>query len=489
MSPHLDVILVSNRGPVSFVQTEAGFETKRGAGGLAGALDPVARGLGEGSLWIAATTSDSDRAAVAAGAPGKMTEELGYPVELLEIDEDVYHRYYDVVSNRMLWFANHCLWDELGVKDFGPEELTAFESSYEPVNRTFAAAASDETLVLFQDYHLATAPAHLRRLHGQDHLAVSHFTHSSFCGPEGLDRLPSPLPGRIIEGMLGADLVGFHIQAWVENFLACCRRIGAEVDASSGVVRYDGREIWVREYPIPIDAGDLRERADGPAARAWAARFVDALPQDAITVVRADRTEPSKNIIRGFEAFGALLDRRVDLRGRARFIACLYPSRQSMPEYRSYTQGIKRSVDAVNERHPGSIDLYMEDDFDRTLGALRLYDVLLVNPLMDGMNLVSKEGPTVNERWGALVLSSGAGSFEELGAYAVEIAEPTDVAATAEALERAVDLPQHERRRRAVRLRHIAETSTPAEWIDAQMDDLRSIQKTGRPRSDPAVSG
>ncbi|MFN2389509.1 MAG: trehalose-6-phosphate synthase [Actinomycetota bacterium] len=488
MPPDPEIVVASNRGPVSFVASGDGFETRRGAGGLAGALDPVVRGLGGGALWIATATSRADRDAVAAGALDGLAGRLGYPVELLDIDEEVYDRYYDVVSNRMLWFANHCLWDELGIEGPRDDEVGAFDDAYEAVNRRFAravaSAAGEGTLVLFQDYHLATAPAHLRRLlrtRSTPGLAVSHFTHSSFSGPEGFAPLPAPIPRRIIEGMLGADLVGFHVQAWVDNFLDCCEWIGAEVDRERGRVGFEGRDVWVREYPIPIDAGHLRARADRPEARRWSDRFEGG--PEKVRIVRADRTEPSKNIVRGFEAFGMLLDRRADLRGRVRFIACVYPSRQSMPEYRSYADAIRAVVDDVNARHPSSIDLFIEDDFDRTLGALRVYDVLLVNPLMDGMNLVSKEGPAVNERWGALVLSRGAGSYEELGAYAVGIEDARDVQATVRALESAVDLPDHERRRRAVRLTAVAGASEPRDWIGAQTVDLRSIVERGEPRS------
>ncbi len=478
-----EVVLVSNRGPVSFVATDDGFQTKRGAGGLAGAVDPVARRLGDAALWIAATTSDTDRSAVKAGATRGLRAELGYRLKLLEIAQDRYSRYYDVVSNRMLWFANHCLWEELGEPTFGRDEIEAWDHAYQPVNRQFAEAVADaaprESLVLFQDYHLATAPRHLRRLRPQH--KISHFTHSSFCGPEGLERLPAQIARQIVEGMLGADLVGFHIGPWSQGFMTSCERIGAQVDRNTGLVRHQGSTTWVRCYPIPIDAAELRDRASRGAARRWAARFGSS----GTLIARADRTEPSKNIVRGFQAFGLLLDRRPDLHDRTRFVACLYPSRESMPEYRAYIEQIVTAVDEVNARFPGAIELFLEDDFDRTLGALLSYDVLLVNPLMDGMNLVSKEGPALNENWGTLVLSRRAGSFDELGAYAVEIPDPRDLAATAAALEAALDLPQHERRRRAVRLRHVVEARKPEDWIEAQIADLRAIGKTAAPASPP----
>ncbi|MDQ4064716.1 MAG: trehalose-6-phosphate synthase, partial [Actinomycetota bacterium] len=212
-------------------------------------------------------------------------------------------------------------------------------------------------------------------------------------------------------------------------------------------------------------------------SRAWAG--------DGALVVRADRAEPSKNIVRGFQAFGDLLDRRADLAGRVRFVACLYPSRQDVPEYQDYARQIEDAVADIERRHPGTIEMFMKDDFDRTLGAYREYDVLLVNSIMDGMNLVSKEGPALNERSGALVLSRGAGSFAELGGAAIEVRDARDVAETSRALEAALELDFDERRRRADRLRAIVSSTTPADWIESQIDDLAAIRDNGSPLTDP----
>lgn len=479
------VVLVSNRGPVSFVEKKDGFHLKRGAGGLAGAMGLVARRIGDRAVWIAAATSDTDRKAISTGAADGLSSRLGYPVYMLDIEPRTYSEYYDVVSNRMLWFANHCLWGEVDIHSFGEDEIAAWRRSYEKVNIRFAGAvqeiADPSALVLFQDYHLATAPVHLRRAR-PDQL-IFHFTHSSFCGPQGLEALPEEVARGVVEGLLGADLLGFHVKPWVHNFFDTCQAMGFKVDRSDGLIEFDGRRTWVRSYPIPIDAPALLKRAARKLSQRWADRFETAGQE--ILVVRADRAEPSKNIVRGFEAFGRLLDKRPDLRGKARFVACLYPSRQSMPEYRDYVQAVEAIVESVNGRHPDSIELFMENDYDRTLGALLVYDVLIVNPLMDGMNLVAKEGTALNNRDGVLVLSVGAGAFEELGRSSVEIRDPRDIQATADALERAIDMPPRARRERAVALKASAHDRTPEEWINAQIDDLTSIQETGRPVTRP----
>ena len=484
MHDDISVVLASNRGPVSFVETEDGFATKDAAGGAGPALHAVAKRLRERAIWIAAAVSDTDRAAIRAGAGDALAERVGYSIYFLDIDPDTYHRYYNEVSNRMLWFANHCLWDEVALDRFGNRELAAWHKGYEPVNTRFAdavaEAADPEALVLFQDYHLATAPGHLRALRPRQ--PIMHFTHSSFCGPIGLDRLPRPIPRAVIHGMLGADLIGFHVPPWAEGFYSCCEAAGATVDRAAGYVEHDGRRSWVRAYPIPIDPTSLVERAHAPGADGWAKRFRN-WAGDGRLIVRGDRAEPSKNIVRGFKSFERLLERRPDLVGRVRFGACLYPSRQDMPEYRAYATEIDNAVAAINARFPESVELFMKDDFDRTLGAYREYDVLLVNSIMDGMNLVSKEGPALNERDGVLVLSRGTGSFTELGADAVPISDATDVEETALALERALDMGPQERARRAALLRSTVAATKPGDWIGAQIDDLAAIASGGEPAS------
>lgn len=488
MQEDLSVVLASNRGPISFTRTDEGFRTKGAAGGASPALDAVARRLGERAFWVAAAISDADREAVASGEAKKTADELGYDFRYLTFDPETYHGYYNEVSNRMLWYANHCLWDEVGLTR---ADLTtdAFDSAYEPVNKKFArevaAHVTSGALVLFQDYHLATAPGHLRKL--QPDTAIAHFTHSSFCGRRGMALLPEPIRHGVIEGLLGADLLGFHVGPWVEGFFECCEDAGAIVDRTEGAVDHDGRRTWVRAYPIPIDAKDLDRRSQTETVSDWARRF-RSWAGDRILFVRGDRAEPSKNIVRGFEAFGLMLDRHPELEDRVCFAACVYPSRQELEEYRAYVERLRAAADEVNRRHPGIIELYMNDDFDRTLGAYMEYDVLVVNPLMDGMNLVAKEGPTLNRRNGALVLSQGAGSFEELGRFAVDIYDPLDVSETADALWAAIDLDAEERRHRATALSEIARSSKPGDWIEAQIDDLAAISR-GRPPVSPPSGG
>jgi trehalose 6-phosphate synthase len=480
----LNVILASNRGPVSFVKAGDGYEINRGAGGAAPALNRAAQRLQNNAHWIATMTSKTDREAIAAGAGKDLDELLGYSLELLDIEPEIYSAYYNIASNRMLWFAHHCLFEEIGMERFGQREVRAWQKAYEPVNRLFAERvadhADDRSLVFFQDYHLSTAPLDLRQILA--HQPSAHFTHSAFCGPNGLRHLPADIARRVVEGMLGADLVGFHVHNWVRGFLASCLELGFEVDWERITVRQNGRESWVRTYPIPVDAEYLQKRVQGKKAQRWVAEFRKS---DGPLIVRADRMEPSKNIVRGFEAYGTLLDRRPDLAKSATFVACLYPSRESMREYQRYGKEVQAAADAVNDRHPNSIRLFLRDSFDRTVAALSVYDVLLINPLMDGMNLVAKEGPALNGRGGVLVLSEGAGAFSELGDASVAVKDPGNIEDTADALERALEMPVEERERWAEILRSRVESNRPDDWIEDQLKDLAEIHRGREPITPP----
>ena len=186
-------------------------------------------------------------------------------------------------------------------------------------------------------------------------------------------------------------------------------------------------------------------------------------------MLRVDRTDPSKNIVRGFRAFKLMLARHPELRGRVRMLALLAPSRQDVSEYVDYLDAVRREAEGDD-----SIDLRVGDDFARSVAAYKQYDVLLVNAVFDGLNLVSKEAPLVNERDGVLVLSENAGAHEELGEWALTV-NPFDISGQAEALYDALTMAPAERRRRIEAIRaHVREHDLAA-WIEAQLEDLDRV--------------
>jgi trehalose 6-phosphate synthase len=473
------LIIASNRGPISFVRTPEGdVVPRRGGGGLVTALTGALQL--SGGLWIAAAMSDEDREQAAGGRVDVATDDVKFGLRYLAFDPGEYDSFYNGVSNRILWFLHHYLWDLPRSPRFDDATDAAW-AAYVRVNEAFAdalaeegAAATGRPTYLVEDYHLSLTPRLLRERVPE--ARISWFSHIPFAGPGYFRTLPAPLQEEILSGILGADVVGFHARRWAENFLLCCRVLPrARVDLRRRMVRWRGRVVRIQINPISIDVDALRQEAAGEAM-VRARKVLAAWLGDRKLVLRVDRTDLSKNILRGLLAFELFLRRHPSWRRRVVHLAQLNPSRESVPEYRTYTRECVRTADRINDELGDEdwqpVDLRVQDDYPTSLASYSLYDVLLVNPVIDGMNLVAKEGPVLNRKDGVLVLSENAGAFDELGAHALTV-NPFDVAGTADAIARALEMPPEERSARARRLRTAVRRNRLDRWVQTQVDDLR----------------
>ena len=490
------VLVASNRGPVSYQFGPDGTLTgRRGGGGLvAGVAGGVAAMASEAEVtWICAALSDADRAA-ARQQPAWVPAQPGdVPVRMLDIPPDTFDRAYNNVANSILWFVQHMLFDTPNQPRFG-REFRRDWAAYLAYNEAFAAAMADEAAegsapssgvrALIQDYHLSLVPRLLRNRLGGAYAdaGIAHFSHTPWAPPDYYRMLPAEVAWAVLDGMLGADHVGFHAGRWADAFLDCCAAIlGAQVSRAgndgagpAGRVIYRGHVTEVAVHPLGVDAPALRARARADDVRA----HVTALGQAAggrKLIVRVDRTEPSKNIVRGLTAYRELLATRPEWRGRVVHLAFAYPSRSAVPEYRAYTEQVRQIAAeiAAEFRTPDWNPLVLEvrDDYPRSLAACAVADVLLVNPIRDGMNLVAQEGPVLSERGCALVLSREAGAAATLDGDAL-LVNPYDVSETAAALDQALTMPDAERRRRTDALAATAAASPPARWLGDQLASL-----------------
>jgi len=457
------LVVCSHRGPYVFEQTGDRVVPRRGGGGLIGAVAPMLERFG--GTWIAAALKEGDREAAA-------TLESGEPfdLELLDLPSDLHALHYDVVSNEYLWFAFHYLFDTPNTPLFDDRFHEAW-AAYRHVNEVYAdavAAAGPARAVLVQDYHLMLVPSMLRER--RIRRPVVYFHHTPWCAPEYFGFLPESIRDQLLRGLLDADVVGFHAQRWADAFRACCERYVPRARIDSDGIRHGRRSTRIIVAPVPIDAHKLNEEADDDRTRQWAERHDDARAGRKL-LVRVDRIDLSKNPLRGFLAFEQLLAHQPSLAHEVYFLALLYPSRQTIEAYRRYFTACTAVVRRINERYPDSepVSLHFEDDYYRSLGAMRVHDVLLVNPVFDGLNLVAKEGSVVNRTDGVLVLSRNAGVFEELAKGSVPV-DPFDVTATAAAIERALGMPGAERSKLAATARRLAARSTPEAWGRAQLE-------------------
>lgn len=464
------IVIASNRGPVTFERSPGGERTqRRGVGGLVTAVSGALRD--RNGVWIASAVSDEDRAVAAAGPIDVDLEGAALRVRLVDLPPEAYRGSVDGFSNRILWFVHHYLWDPPRTPTFGDEEGAAWDA-YLDVNHRFAEAAAeaapDGGVAVIQDYHLALVPAMLRKL--RPDLAIGLFWHIPFAQPDYLSLLSDEWARGLLDGMLGADIIGFQTDRWLQNFLAGTRQI-IGIRARDRSLSVGERTARANAYPIGVNPDHLAQIAAEPAVKRTRAALKEWLA-DRRLVLRVDRTELSKNILRGLQAYELVLERRAELRGRVVHLVLLQPSRRSVPEYQEYMEQCVSAAVRVNERFgPEAVRLEISDDFPRTLAAYAMYDVLVVNPVFDGMNLVAREGPCLNRKGGVLVLSRNAGASVEL-APASLLVNPVDVDQTARAISDALDMPETERLERARRLRRLARGRSPGRWLDAQLKDL-----------------
>ena len=453
------VLVASNRGPVSYeVREDGSLHTKRGGGGLVSGLSAI--GSDADSLWVCSALSDGDREAVrrGEGEPG---------VRMLDIPADVHADAYNGIANSVLWFVHHMLY-QTPLEPVFDAEFRRQWTSYESYNRAFAEALAESAApgaaVVVQDYHLTLVPGMLREL--RPDLRIGHFSHTPWAPPEYFRMLPDDIAEPVLRGMLGADRLGFLTHRWADAFTACAGQVvGGVGDTRIGV------------HGLGADADFLRERSHEADVEERITALRAEIGEGRRTIVRVDRTELSKNIVRGLLAYRQLLDDRPEWRERVVHVAFAYPSRQDLAVYRDYMAEVRRVAEEINSVYgtPGwtPVLLHLKDDFARSLAAYRLADVALVNPIRDGMNLVAKEVPVVSDEGCVLVLSREAGAFEELGEEAI-VVNPYDVVGTASALHEALSMTPEERAERTKRLAAAATALPPAQWFLDQLNALRS---------------
>jgi trehalose 6-phosphate synthase len=475
------LVIVSNRGPIRFLRApDDSVIAKRGGGGLVTALSALTaqRPL----TWVASALSEED----AEAAVDEPFVDGNLRLQLVAHDREEYERYYNVFANPTLWFIHHYLWGLSYAPSVDRNIRLAWDAGYLPVNERFAESVADELgrlgdgaapIVMVHDYQLFCVPAGVRRRCPD--AVVQHFTHIPWPMPDYWRVLPDDIRTHIHESLLACDIVGLHTRRYVRAFLHCVEEFtDGEVDFERSTVAFQGREVCVRHYPISVDPAEFRRLAATEEVAAEEASVQEARPEKLI--LRVDRTDPSKNVVRGFRAYDLFLNQHPEWRGRVTMLALLDPSRPDIPEYAEYVGAIQRAAREVNDRWYMTgmwtpIDIRISDNFPQAVAAYKHYDVLLVNAIFDGMNLVAKEAPLVNERDGVLILSENAGAHAELAEWALCV-NPFDIQEQADAIYRALTMHGEEKRARMDGIRGHVEEHDIARWIDAQLDDLAALR-------------
>jgi trehalose 6-phosphate synthase len=482
------LIIASNRGPVEYhISHNKTLKHRRGSGGMITALIGAASRLDV--TWVAMAMTEGDRVAireVQQNNDGLLQPPLrGQKLQLhyVAIPKPAYRKHYEQICNTLLWFLQHYLYDPTNDSTSANKLQDAWENGYYVANRAIADAVNVEIdrqdttpIVMLHDYHLYLAPAMIRQRHPS--IIMQQFIHIPWPDIRCWQFLPSNIAQAIYSGLIGNDIIGFQTDRDARNFLEGARTLldGAVVDFEEGAVWTQGHRTQARAYPISISVTEERRIVQNRAGKRAAEKILPLLGEK--TIMRVDRIEPTKNIVRGFQAYAQMLDEHPELLGRVRFLAYLVPSRQSMPEYKRYNADVMKIIEEINQRYGTDewipIQAFSGNDRAQALVAMQYYDVLLVNPIIDGMNLVAKEGPIVNLRDGVVVLSRTAGAFQQMGKASIPTS-PTDVRETAQALYKALTLPSDERRIKAALARQIVERQDLNKWLQRQISDINEL--------------
>ena len=480
-----NLILASNRGPVEHHALPDGrTEARRGSGGVVTALNSLAQMLE--FTWVASAVGEGDRRASEGSHGTRIKSPIpGHKIytRFVVTPRKVYHKYYNIFCNPLLWFLQHYMWNSPYNPNLDANVHDAWSDGYVEVNKAFAnvvveeASSSSKTpVIMVHDYHLYLAPHYIREALGN--AIIHHFTHIPWPSPRYWQLLPSSILRNICRSLCASDIIGFQTPHDVRNFLDSCEEFlpDSEIDHVERSVVLDGHRTLVRAYPISIDAEEIVRIANSPRALDYEQKLKPMCNES--TIIRVDRAEPSKNVVRGFKAFGLLLARHPDLRGKVNFLAFLVPSRTHIRQYQRYMDEIQQTIREINATYGTDdwtpISTFMENNYTQAIAGMKLYDVMLVNSVIDGMNLVAKEGPVVNGREGVLILSETTGAYKQLHKGALTVS-PSDIEGTMQAMYQALTMDPEERKRRSTDLAQIIEREDINNWLCTQLQDIGSL--------------
>ena len=458
------LMVVSNREPYAHERTDEGIEIERPTGGLTLAIDPVLQALG--GTWIAWGHGSADREAVDEHDRVRVPpENTAYTLRRLWLTDEDMENYYLGYSNQALWPLCHNVLEHVRFRD-------RHWKFYRAVNRKFARAIVEEldgreTLVWLQDYHLAVTARHVRRQ--RNDLVLSQFWHIPWPAWETLRVCPHKV--ELLEGLLGNDLLGFHLDAFVTNFLqACVRELDAFVDWSKRSIVYQGHLTAVRAFPISIDVHYFDSLARSPITQERMQRIRKKYNLKGQKVgIGVDRLDYSKGILERLDAIKLLFDRHPELIGKFTFLQVAVPSRSEIPAYQRLGEKIDQKIEELNAqlgRDDWRPIIYINNPVpqDQLAALYRLADVVVVSSVQDGMNLVVKEfiacqGPDP----GAVCLSEFAGAAEEIS-HSIPV-NPFYTEGFADDLFKAIHLSLEERRERMARMKSTLRQHTIFTWM------------------------
>ena len=480
------LIVATNRGPVEYQKDSNGIlGAKRASSGITTALNPLAN---TGNItWISSAMGEGDRLISNQGKNSRMKSPLqNHKIDLRFIvtPRRVYHKYYNVICNPLLWFLQHYMWNPLYNPNVDSNIHDAWTNGYVEVNKSFAKTVIDEAkseleppIVISHDYHLYLLPKYIRQELPKS--IVQHFIHLPWPTSRYWQMVPKYIIQDILDSLCHSNLLGFQTPQDKQSFLETVNHYlpDAEIDWNSSTVRYKGFTSEAKIYPMTINVSEIERIATSPRALEYEDQFRSTTRETSL-IVRVDRAEPNRNIVRGFKAYELLLAQHQELRGKISFLAFLVLSRTHIRQYQRYMDEINEITAKINDSYGTDtwkpIQIFLENNYSQAIAGLKLYDVLLINTIIEGMNLVAKEGPIVNSRDGVLVLSESCGAYHQLKDHVLAVS-PTDIHGTMEALFQGITMPPSERRQNAKNLYDSISKADINDWLLSQLEDISNL--------------
>lgn len=481
---HHPLIVASNRGPLEHhLNPEGLLQPRRGSGAIVTALGSLIQNFE--FTWVANAMGEGDRRAQQDAESRAIVSPLPkqkVSARYVITPRRMYHKFYNIFCNPLLWFLQHSMWSSAYTPNIDSTVHDAWVTGYTPVNQAFADAIVAEAdggpapIVMVNDYHLYLVPGMVRK--ELPSAIIHHSIHVPWPSMRIWQLLPMTIRTEICESLCASDVVSFQSKWDARSFQQCCEAFipGAHSNYAENIIEFNGHTTMVRTYPSSIDVEEIRAIAESQRAQEYLNHVGQFTAKH--TIVRVDRAEPNKNIIRGFRAYQTLLDNHPELKEEVTFLAFLVPSRTHIKQYERYMEEIEALVRQINVAHGSPnwspIHIFGENNYTQAIAGLKLYDTLLVNPVVDGMNPVAKEGPVVNTRNGSLVISEGSSAFEQLRNAALAVS-PADIEGTANALYTAVTMSPIERAERSATLVESIELEDSMQWLLTQFHDIESL--------------
>jgi alpha,alpha-trehalose-phosphate synthase [UDP-forming] len=469
-------IVVSNREPYSHVLKAGKVVSVRGAGGVITALDPVMQACN--GLWVAFGNGDADRKVTDKEGKIKVPpEKPTYTLKRVWLTKEEENGYYYGYSNEALWPLCHLAFER---PVFRQEDW----DYYVKVNQKFAEAIVKElrnkkAFVWIQDYHLCLLPKFLKEM-APDKLIVAHFWHIPWPGYEAFRICPQKT--EILEGLLGNDLLGFHILNHRDNFLeAVDREIESKIDRERFSVTRKDHETLIRPYPISVDFEGINELACAPEVTRAQEALTEEFGLAGLKVLLGlDRIDYTKGIPERLLAIDRMLTKHPELKEKIVFLQMGEISRIHIPKYKELNDEINALVEQINWRHSTGewkpiILVRRHLSFPELLGFYKLGDICVVSSLHDGMNLVAKEFLSSRcDEGGMLVLSQFTGAAREL--IDAVLINPFDYESSGEAIYTALTMPEEERKKRIVKMREVIQQNNIFLWAGKIISELLKFE-------------